>query len=86
VVKAYRSKKLRFVPSGKAVDYYVNFNASGPNDINAAKGRFILISIKGQMFVSDGVEVWDENADCDLALQMPVRWKRIPASALVVKR
>ena len=75
---------MKSIPAGKDSDYYVNFNASGRKDVDKAQGKYILISIKGQMFFSDGSQVWDENSGYDLAILKPIEWKMIPKDAMII--
>jgi hypothetical protein len=86
LVEAFRSKRLTLLAPGKSVDYYTNFNASGRKDVQAAKGKFILISIQGQLVFTDGADVWDVRPSRDLAIRTPVAWKLVPMNARVIGR
>lgn len=86
LIQAFKSKELTLLPAGKSLDYYTNFNASGRSEVQAAKGKFILISIKGQLCFTDGSEVWDKQPSRDLAIKKPVTWKTIPENAIVIER
>ena len=86
LIEAFKSTRLTVLAPGKSFDYYTNFNAGGRKDIQAAKGKFILISIKGQLFFTDGSEVWDKQPSRDLAIEKPVTWKAVPANAIVIER
>lgn len=87
ILQAYQSNALRMVPPRETLDYYINFNGSRLDpDIRKQSQKFLLLSIKGQMFFSDGTQVWDEQADHELALREPVRWKKIPKDAFVITR
>lgn len=86
VVEAFRSKRLTVLAPGKSVDNYTNFNASGRRDVQAAKGKFILISIQGQLVFTDGADVWDVRPSRDLAIRTPVTWKSVPLNARVIER
>jgi len=88
LMDAFRSKRLTMLPPGKSVYYYTNFNASGRKEIEAAEGKFILISIKGQLCFTDGADVWDDQPgfDRDLVIQKPVTWATVPENAMVIER
>ena len=88
LIDAFRSKRLTMLPPGKNVDYYTNFNASGRKDVEAAAGKFILVSIKGQLWFTDGANVWDDQPgfDRDLVIQKPVKWAIVPENAIVIER
>jgi len=86
LIEAFKSKQLTVLPPGKRIDYYSNFNASGRKALQAAKGKFILISIKGQLVFTDGRDVWDVQPSRDLAIMKPVTWKTIPENAIVIEQ
>ena len=86
LIEAFKSTRLTVLPPGKSIDYFTNFNASGRKEIQAAQGKFILISIKGQLCFSDGSEVWDKQPTRDLAIEKPVTWKTVPEDAIVIER
>jgi len=88
LMDAFRSKRMTMLPPGKSVYYYTNFNASGRKEIEAAEGKFILISIKGQLCFTDGADVWDDQPgfDRDLVIQKPVTWATVPENAMVIER
>ncbi len=86
LIEAFKSRQLTVLPPSKSVDYFTNFNASNRKDIQATKGKFILISIKGQLWFTDGSEVWDEQPSRDLAIERPVTWKTVPENAIVIER
>jgi hypothetical protein len=86
LVEALRSKRLTVLAPGKSVDYYTNFNASGRKDVQAAKGKFILISIQGQLVFTNGADVWDVRPSRDLAIRTPAAWKLIPMNARIIGR
>lgn len=86
LMSAFRASKLQIVPPGQTVQYYTNFNSSGRSDIDMSEGQFVLISIKGQLFFSDGQIVWDEKLNCDFPIRKPVTWRIIPKNSTVVTR
>ncbi len=86
LIQAFKSKELVLLQAGKSFDYYTNFNASGRSKVQAAKGKFILISIKGQLCFTDGSKVWDKQPSRDLVIKKPVTWKTIPKNAIVIER
>ncbi len=86
LIEAFKLKRLTVLPPGKSIDYYSNFNASGRKDIQATKGKFILISIKGQLVFTDGSDVWDVQPSRDLAIKNPVTWKTVPENTIVIER
>jgi hypothetical protein len=88
-LNAFRSRGLIIVPAHEKFDYYINFNGErSDREIKNQSRKFLLISIKGQMFFTNGVQVWDKQADTELVLKEPVKWKKIPngGGVLVITR
>ena len=81
---AYWNKELTLVPPKKSTDYYADFNAGGRKEIDAMKADFILVSIKGQMQMTDGQTISSVDANYELALNTPVRWETVPRGATVI--
>jgi hypothetical protein len=82
----FKAGSLTTVSPGRDVDYYINFNASGRNDVQTAAGRYLLISIKGQLLCTDGRNVWDEKPNRDIALERPLTWSFVPEHARLIVR
>jgi hypothetical protein len=82
--------KLTPIPSGASIEYFVDFNSDGgPQAVKNATRKFIVLSIKGQIFTTDGKQAWaavtkPERSIIELAIPRPVSWKTIPAGAAVV--
>ena len=86
LIEAFKANGLTVLSPGKRVDYYTNFNASGRREVDVAQGKFLLISIKGQLCFTNGTEVWDVRPISDLVIPEPVAWKKLPADAIVIER
>jgi hypothetical protein len=80
------------VPASGWLDYYRDFNASARSDVDAqSRGhRYVLIVMDGHFDVTDGLEVErvapPENDDAarEVAIDMPVAWKMVPADSFVL--
>jgi hypothetical protein len=88
---------LTTVNPGQVVDYYREFNGSGPAEIEAAfeahPSRYLLIVVDGPLFATDGQAVeslyCSDNTDeisCfrEMAVLQPVSWAEVPADALIL--
>lgn len=78
---------LSRIPPGAALDYFREFNASGRARIDAADAPYLFVSVKGQLFATDGARAENllppEEFDA-VILTMPVAWSDVPDDALVV--
>lgn len=88
---------LTTVRPEQVVDYYREFNGSGPAEIEEAfesrPSRYLLIVIDGPLFATDGQAVerlyCSDNADetpCfrEMAVLQPVSWAEVPAGGLII--
>jgi hypothetical protein len=81
----------------RSVDYYSQFDGPGPNrpeNADAGSAHFLIISMDGQLFFTDGQVVTDialaneraaMTAMRDLVIDLPVEWKPLPPEARVVR-
>jgi hypothetical protein len=92
LIDSFGSGKLKPIPAAGSIDYFVDFNGtSGLKAVKNATHQFIVLSIKGQIFTTNGKEAWaavtkPERSTIELAIPRPVSWKSIPAGATVVSR
>jgi len=90
LLDAFQANKLTLIPARGTFDYYINFGGGGAGpDIKSRSHKYILLSIKGQIFFTDGTVAWDGHADmdvADVALKQPVQWKKIPADAFIITK
>lgn len=91
VLKNFRGG-LTTIQPGQVMDYYHEFNANGRKEIEQAEGKYLIIVMDGQFFITDGEHVedlncWNSNElDCfrEVAIPYPVSWELIPPSAFVM--
>ncbi len=78
-----KENKLIMVLPTQTFDYYTEFNADKPEDTDLLKNNYLIVSIDGQMFFTDGKNVeqvkcnGDLNVDRDVALKCPLFWRNI---------
>ncbi len=91
----FASKQLTMIPPGKSVTYFRDFNGpTGRKKIAEKAGLFLILSMDGQLFFTDGQVIedlhcdWDGGRDVeetDVVIDYPPKWKLLPAKALVVE-
>jgi RNA polymerase sigma factor (sigma-70 family) len=92
-VKAdFNAGKLTRIAAGKATVVFTEFNNSGRAQVDAAKGKYLIISMDGLFCATDGKAVdvisctWDKAhrpQETDVVMPFPVRWKvKKPADPL----
>lgn len=91
LLAAFGKGELTRIESGKSVVYYRAFHGTQHPPRDAAKGKFLIVSLDGELLATDGATVTqlafeqhDLGAAADLVLPAPVRWTKLPAGALVV--
>jgi hypothetical protein len=92
---AHARGQLRTIAVGGAVDYYAEFNGDGRAAVDALPGRYVLVSIAGEVRATDGQRVeqlaFDFSphaaASADACLRVPAAplgWSVVPVGATVV--
>jgi hypothetical protein len=86
---AYNAGTLKFVDPQAKLDYYINFNASGRKDIEKLQGKYCLVVMDGEIFLSNGQDVdvlslWDQEQAREVAIPTPIVWKSVPKDATLV--
>lgn len=85
IKRRIKAKTITMLKPGHSLETHELFDGSSPKDIVAAKGRYFILALDGQVFVSDGdaVESLEAKADgqtaADLVIATPVPWKELPA-------
>ena len=89
----YDNHKLVMIGPGAMIDYYRDFNASTVKDVENSKGKYLIISMDGQISATDGKREetvtleWQGGTkvvDTDVAIPFPVDWKSIPKDGFVI--
>ena len=69
LLKAFAGRELTFIPPSKSVTYYRDFNGStglsGRREVErqSKQGSFLIVSMDGQLFYTDGQSIHDVNCD-----------------------
>jgi hypothetical protein len=76
------------LPAGQEADYYIAFHGVRGPDLDGP-GAFLLVSLDGQLPLTDGTKAErltlpEDAASRDLVLPGRVQWKRIPTGARVL--
>ena len=85
VLEDFRAGRFTSVAAHGSLDYFRDFNNSARADVDGqSRGqRFVLISMKGWLDVTDGARADRFVSDADVALDAPVSWATVPAGATV---
>ncbi|PYX12387.1 MAG: hypothetical protein DMG85_02615 [Acidobacteria bacterium] len=82
------------IPVGAHLDYYREFFGKGPENKELLGAHFLVVSMDGQLFLSDGEVVdtlslqWENGKgpkDTDLVVPLPIEWILLPKEAKVFK-
>jgi len=91
LIDSFGSGKLKPIPSGGSIDYFVDYNSTTSRQyVTRASHQFIVLSIRGQFFATNGKQVWavvavpEHAATCEFAIPHPVTLKSVPSGAAVV--
>jgi RNA polymerase sigma factor (sigma-70 family) len=80
----FKAARLTALPAGKSTITYTEFNSSGRADVDRCKGKYLIVSMAGQVVATDGKTVetascaWTDGigaAETDVVLPFPVTWK-----------
>ncbi len=96
LIAAFKNKELTIIEPHKSVEYFREFNASGRKDVDEKEGKYFILSMDGQLLVTDGKAVENVNLcrsrdkispeNTDLVIPLPIPWKMIPRAALIIER
>jgi len=90
----FGARRLTNIPAGKSIDYYREFNASARADVDRSQGKYLIVSLDGELRLTDGAKVEQFSCDwnhgrtveqTDLVIPMPVPWKTVPADGYIVR-
>jgi hypothetical protein len=79
-------------PVGTHLDYYREFFGRGPEDKDLLGAHYLIVSMDGQLFLTDGGSVdslslgWENGKgpkDTDLVVPLPIEWRPLPTGAKV---
>lgn len=101
LLQDFNDNKLTRIGVGQSIDYYILFNGSTREFIrrHEPEGKFLLISMDGQLFATDSSQY--ERIDCGwdflnpepkskpasntlVVIPLPIHWDEIPSGAMVI--
>ena len=95
LMAAFAGEQLQSIEPGGALDFFVEFNASGRKEVEAQAGAlpFLIVSVDGELLATNGrhiewhslLEVFDTRRT-DLALTTPLKWRTLPEGARLILR
>ena len=90
LLSAFRSGELPKIQPGAEITYYVNFNGCDSAKVDQQKAKFIVVSMDGQLWLTDGTitETIARNTDditsTDFSVSLPIKWRNLPDDATLV--
>jgi len=97
--EAHAQGALPVVEPRGTLDYFCEFNASGPGDVNAQvaalpEARFVFVSMDGRLLLTDGDTVeqlsctwWEECKEPEsttVIIPLPIEWHDVPRAARLI--
>lgn len=89
--EAFRRSALALLGPSGSLEYFAEFNASGRAEVERQAGRFVLVSMRGELRATDGARVEQLAFDdrhglrtSDLVVEAPLRWGLVPPGARVL--
>src|SRR5207302_4021251 len=80
----FKAGLLTEIPAGKSTIVYTEFNNGGRAEVDRSKGKYLIVSMDGQITVTDGTVVepisctWTKTVrrtETDVVMPFPVTWK-----------
>jgi hypothetical protein len=91
--KQFASKIFTQIPAGKSIEYYRNFNGGKKEQVLLNQGEFLYISFDGQLFITDGKDLFEhifvpnnKLVHTDLFLEYPIKWGNISNKNAIIKK
>lgn len=87
--KLFADHQLIYIPPGQQFYYYIGFNAGKPGDVQKAKGKYLIVSLDGQLWYTDQKKVYTLNFGgtsvssggdhhSEINFRLPLQWEPIP--------
>lgn len=92
LISSFKNDQLKKLAPDESFVYFTEFNANGRSKIDQEEGGYFILTIDGQLFLTDGNECEriacnrDNKAQRELILKMPLKWERIINEDLIIER
>jgi hypothetical protein len=86
VLGALDRGELTLVPAGESLEFYVDFNAGGREDIDSLTERYLFVGYGGWLTFTDGsvVEVIAPDGDfIHIRTDLPAMWDKVPHGSII---
>lgn len=93
LIKAFKDNKLQYIAPNSSFVYYTAFNANGRKEVINKDKDFFILSLDGQLILTNGEQV--KHIVCDgsltginreLVLPHPIQWEKVRNLNLIIER
>lgn len=91
--KLFAEKKLTQITAGKKIEYFRNFNGGKKENVLLNKGEYLYISLDGQLFITDGKDLFEHVyvlnnnlVKTDMIFEYPINWGNISNKNAIIKK
>jgi len=86
LLAGFRDRQLTEIAGQKSLEYYSMFNAEAPKADDIDKARYLIVSMAGQLFYTDGTApaalyLQLQHTETDLVIALPPEYDHIPDDA-----
>ncbi len=92
LISKFKNNNLTFIQPNETLEYYRNWNGSGEKVALTNKDEYLIISIDGQLLLTDGNEtehitlIEAKENERVIVLNFPITNKNIPENAFVINK
>ena len=91
LINKYNNQTLTFIKPNETIAYYRDWNGSGEKVKLLGKNTFLIITVDGQLLLTDGkateqITIGDNEKDRAVVFNYPLVNKTIPVNALIINK
>lgn len=91
IMEKYNNKTLTFIKPNETIEYYRDWNGSGEKVKLTDKNSFFIITVDGQLLLTDGksveqIIIGDEEDKRTIVVKYPIVNRDIPHEALIIDK
>ncbi len=91
LIDKYNNQRLTFIKPNETIEYYRDWNGSGEKVELADKNSFLIITVDGQLLLTDGktvaqIRVGDDEDKRAIIFKYPITDRYLPEEALIIHK